>query len=179
MCPARRTSPWPLWNALNHASACSGLEQYGRNLNSIGVDIDVPFEGARPFSVGDQHGRCPVDGIHGWRNRSCATGIGPQIVDLVHLQLAVFGRIEGDAMVDGKRNSRLPKERHQIVEILDRTAARGHDRPAFSLCAIFSISSQSFRSELAILRIGMPSSQHRSTEFSSNGVAIGCKRPDG
>ncbi len=38
--------------------------------------------------------------------------------------------------------------------------------------AIFSISIQSFRSELAILMIWTPSSWHRSTEASSNGVAI-------
>ena len=42
----------------------------------------------------------------------------------------------------------------------------------FFVLAIFSISSQSFRSELAILRIWMPSSQQRSTDFSSNGVAM-------
>ena len=38
--------------------------------------------------------------------------------------------------------------------------------------AIFSIRTQSFMSELAILMISMPSSTHRSTDASSNGVAI-------
>ena len=38
--------------------------------------------------------------------------------------------------------------------------------------AIFSISIQSLRSELAILRIWTPSSWHRSTDVSSNGEAI-------
>ena len=39
--------------------------------------------------------------------------------------------------------------------------------------AIFSISTQSLRSELAILMIGSSSSTQRSTDASSNGVAIG------
>ena len=39
--------------------------------------------------------------------------------------------------------------------------------------AIFSISTQSLTSELAILMIWMPSSTQRSTDASSNGVAIG------
>src|ERR1700753_4059762 len=43
----------------------------------------------------------------------------------------------------------------------------------FFVFAIFSINIQSFRSELAILIIGMPSSTHRSTERSSKGVADG------
>ena len=38
--------------------------------------------------------------------------------------------------------------------------------------AIFSISNQSLRSELAILMICTPSSWHRSTEASSNGEAM-------
>ena len=47
--------------------------------------------------------------------------------------------------------------------------------------AIFSISIQSLRSELAILMIGMPSSTHRSTDASSKGVAMGTqpRLPDG
>ena len=43
----------------------------------------------------------------------------------------------------------------------------------FRVLAIFSIRNQSFRSELASLRICTPSSTHRSTDFSSNGVADG------
>src|SRR5579862_1204817 len=43
----------------------------------------------------------------------------------------------------------------------------------FFVFAIFSIRIQSLQSELAIFRIGMPSSQQTSTELSSNGVAIG------
>ena len=39
--------------------------------------------------------------------------------------------------------------------------------------AIFSISSQSLTSELASLISGNPSSMQKSTDFSSNGVAIG------
>ena len=47
----------------------------------------------------------------------------------------------------------------------------------FLVFAIFSIRIQSLQSELAILRMGMPNSQQKSTELSSNGVAIGIQLP--
>src|ERR1700730_4932797 len=43
----------------------------------------------------------------------------------------------------------------------------------FFVFAIFSIRTQSLQSELATLRMEMPSSQQKSTELSSNGVAMG------
>src|SRR6266481_1980123 len=43
----------------------------------------------------------------------------------------------------------------------------------FFVFAIFSIRIQSLQSELAIFKIGIPNSQHRSTELSSKGVAMG------
>ena len=47
----------------------------------------------------------------------------------------------------------------------------------FLVLAIFSSSSQSFRSELATFKMGSPSSTHRSTERSSNGVAVAMHPP--
>ena len=101
-----------------------------------------------------------------------------QEVDLVQLQLVVLGRIERDAVIDRERDVAVVEERDQIVHVLAATSRRSTRSPASRLGDLLD-QHQSFRSELAILMISMPSSSHRSTDFSSNGVAMRMQLPGG
>ena len=100
-------------------------------------------------------------------------GIPPaKEVNLIELDITIFRRINRNAVINGQRDMAVIEKRNQVVDILEGGAA-GETMAGFFAFAIFSIRIQSLQSELAILRMGIPSSQQKSTELSSNGVAIG------
>ena len=71
-------------------------------------------------------------------------------------------------MIDSKGNVPIFKERNDIVQVFER-GPPVETMTGFLVFAIFSIRTQSFKSELAILIIGIPRFEQRSTDRSSKG----------
>src|ERR1017187_8503632 len=94
-----------------------GQGAVGRDLDAIVIDIDVTFEGAGSFGIGDQHGGGPVVVLVGGKADDVIGIAVAEEVDLVHLQFIVFGRVERDAVVDGQGDVAVIEKADQVVDI--------------------------------------------------------------
>jgi len=73
-------------------------------------------------------------------------------------------------MVNGQRDIAMLEKQNHVVNIVEEVPPV-ETITGLRTLAIFSSRGQSVTSELATLMISMPNSTHRSTDFSSNGVA--------